>query len=70
MPQILQTVLVPRRIFGIFEAIGWCREHKYKVTKLDMTKDYFHFRQTKPSLLKDYYTVSLPNGVLLVYMGS
>lgn len=67
----LQTVLIPRKK-GLIWAIDWLLKHKYKVNKVDITDNYYRFRQRKPNKTDKrirYYTISLDNGVELVFEG-
>lgn len=63
---MLQTILIPRAKFSVTEAIEWVRDHQYHHHKLDITGNYYRFRQHAP-VRGSYYTVSLKNGVQLVY---
>lgn len=66
---MLQTVLFPKKNFTMTEAIVWLHEHKYYAGKVDVGKNYFRFRQHDPTG-SQYYTVTLSNGVELVYQKS
>jgi len=63
---MLQTILVPKAKFSAAEAIDWVRDHQYHHHKLDITDRFFRFRQHAPEHGR-YYTVTLKNGVELVY---
>jgi hypothetical protein len=60
----VQTVLIPES-WSLKEAKGWLAAHKYKHSKVDITENFYRFRQRPPGGGK-YYTVSLANGVELV----
>ena len=60
----VQTVLIPES-WALKDAKEWLAAHKYKHTKVDITQNFYRFRQRKPSG-GSYFTVKLPNGVELV----
>lgn len=49
---IIQSILFKKSKFTIPNAIEWITSHKFKVLKLDESKDYYRFRQVAPNLLK------------------
>jgi hypothetical protein len=61
----VQTVLIPES-WSLKEAKAWLEAHKYKHSKVDITENFYRFRQRPPGGGK-YFTVSLPNGVELVF---
>lgn len=63
---MLQTILFPKKKFTMTEAIVWLQEHKYHAGKVDTGNNYLRFRQRNPTGLH-YYTITLPNGIELVY---
>ncbi len=63
---VVQSVLIPRRFFTIGAAQKWLRENGYTFIKLDLTQNYYRFRQIPPDSGCRYRTKELPNGVLLV----
>lgn len=48
---IVQSILLKREKFSKAEAFKWVREHGYKADKVDVTHDYYRFRQVEPSIL-------------------
>ena len=64
---MLQTVLFPRSKFSMYDATMWLLAHGYTAHKVDITKKFLHYRQREPHPHSQYYTVTLPNGVELVY---
>ena len=62
----VQSVLVPRNKFSLGKAKEWVHSHNYRVHKVDVTSNYFRFRQVNPSSLSDYHMKNLPDGVKLV----
>lgn len=61
MSYIVQSVLLRRDKFSKAEALKWIRDHDYKAGKIDMTNDYYRFRQVEPvdSVAVRYRTISL-----------
>jgi hypothetical protein len=67
MPHLskIQTVLIPES-WALKDAKGWLAAHKYKHSKVDITENFYRFRQRPPGGGK-YFTVGLPNGIELVF---
>lgn len=64
---MLQSIIIPKSKFTKREAIQWMINHKYHVYKIDVTDRFYRFRQREPRSHGNYYTVSLPNGIELIY---
>ena len=66
----IQTVLVPKS-FGLKEANKWISENGYKTSfygkPVDITENYYRYRQKKPSKTYTYRTRTLANGIQIVY---
>ena len=62
----VQTILVPRHDFTLQEAYDWIEDHHFGHRKVDITEDYFRFRQMTPMQGGRYVTKTLPNGVEIV----
>ena len=62
----LQTVLIPKNKFNIIQAINWILKHKLIITKIDITKNYYRFRQSQPCKTCAYYSFKLPNDIIFV----
>ena len=45
---VVQSVLLKRDKFSRKEAFDWIRAHGYKADKVDMTSEYYRFRQHEP----------------------
>lgn len=63
---MLQTILVPKSKFSLAEAVAWVRDHRHSHHKVDISGNYYRFRQHTPAHHGRYYTVTLKNGVELV----
>lgn len=71
MSSIVQSVLLNRDKFTIRSAIDWVIVHNYKVKKIDITQNYFRFRQIPPNELKNkgytnYINKEIKDGIILV----
>jgi hypothetical protein len=64
---MLQTILIPRSKFSLSDAVVWMKEHNYEHHKVDITGNFYRFRQVAPEHYGRYYTVKLPNGIELVH---
>ncbi len=63
---MLETILVPRKKFSLADAVRWVADHKHSHHKVDVTGNFYRFRQHAPAHHGRYYTTTLPNGVELV----
>lgn len=61
----VQTVLIPKT-FTLKEALEWLEDHNYRHKKVDITEDFYRFRQMTPMKGGRYVTQTLPNGVEIV----
>lgn len=64
----VQSVLIPKNKFNIIEARSYIRSHGYKLKKIDITENYYRFRQVDPVHGRDFANYKLKNGVILVLM--
>jgi len=64
---MLQSIIVPKNKFTKRSAIDWIVKHKYHIYKIDITDKFYRFRQRQPRAHGKYYTVSLPNGIEMIY---
>lgn len=62
----VQSILFPRNLFTIRSSINWLRKHKFKITKVDITDNFFRFRQFPPKKHYKYFTKRLRNGIELI----
>lgn len=64
----IQSVLIPKKNFTFQKAKKYIRDNNYIFKKVDITPNFFRFRQLEPELFdnKSYITKTLDNGVLLV----
>jgi len=59
MKYIIQSIILRKDRFTQREAERWIREHNYKLTKPDITRDFYRFRQHTPLPNVHYRTVEL-----------
>lgn len=52
MSYVIQSVSVRRDKMSRGEAFRWIRDHGYKADKVDVTPDFFRFRQVDPDRLR------------------
>lgn len=73
MSYAVQSVQLRRSKFSKGEAFAWIRKHGYKAEKVDITPDFFRFRQIDPSRLHGFRfrTVEIGNDgyLTMVYSG-
>lgn len=60
------TVLVPKNKFTIRDAVNWVNNNNFKTTKIDISDNYYRFRQSVPRNYARYYSKKLRNGIVLV----
>ena len=73
MSYIVQSVLLKRDKFSRREADRWIYDHDYKNTKVDVTPEYYRFRQVNPERLHGFRfrTINLgDDGNLIIAYGS
>jgi len=63
----LQTVLFPKSKYSVADAVDWLIARKMTAVKVDRTANFLRFRQRQPSSHGSYYTITLPDGIELVY---
>lgn len=72
MTMKLQTILIPRRNFTLRAAKAWIRKHGFRLTffgkPVDITTNYYRFRQSDPVQHAKYFTKVLPNGIELIML--
>jgi len=64
---LLQTILIPKDKFNLMKARKWLRDNNHSYYKIDVTPKFYRFRQVDPTPGSSYYTISLPDGIDLVY---
>ena len=60
----IQSVLVSKNYADLQTAIAWCKKHGFKADKVDVTEDYFRFRQFSPRMCErgSFRTIELEDG--------
>jgi hypothetical protein len=64
---VIQSVLVPKT-WTRPEAATWIHNHGYVIKKVDVTVNFYRFRQVEPIKGSYYTNLRLPNGVELIMM--
>jgi len=62
MSYIVQSVLLKRDKFSKVEALQWIRSHGYSAGKIDVTPEYYRFRQVAPDILHLLRPNTIPLG--------
>jgi hypothetical protein len=67
----LQSVLIPKTLYKLDNAIKWIDNHCFKLKKIDETINFYRFRQIDPSYIgnlgyTNYKIKKLSNGIELV----
>jgi hypothetical protein len=52
MSYVIQSVAVRRDKMSKGDAYRWIRDHGYKATKVDVTPEFYRFRQMDPDRLR------------------
>ena len=70
---VVQSVLMSRDEFTQEQAREWVKKHGYKASKVDITQDYYRYRQVDPDSLPftaRYRTIDLGKigKLVVVYM--
>jgi hypothetical protein len=62
----VQSVLLSRSLFTLSGARKWIHEHGFKDLKVDVTKNYYRFRQISPSPRYKYRIKQVAPGIKFV----
>lgn len=63
----VQSIIFDKSYWNVTESRKWLRAHNYVYNgKVDTTKNFHRFRQSRPVKGSTYYTVTLPNRIELV----
>ena len=63
----LQTVLFDAKLWTVTTARNWLRKHKLRYDDIDIKQNFIRFRQKEPNKRYKYFTMTLNNGVRLVF---
>ena len=67
---VLQSIIIPKNKYSLSEAKQWIRDHGHKVTfygkTVDITENFYRFRQAAPKKNVQYFIKTLPGGIKLV----
>ena len=60
----IQSVLISRKYFTLEQAYNWIYKHNFKHYKVDITDNFYRFRQYTPLPYKHFFTTkSKTNGI-------
>jgi hypothetical protein len=62
----VQSVIIPRSRYTLNQAKAWVNTNNFKLKKMDLTQNYYRFRQREPKPQSKYFTVELTNGIHLI----
>lgn len=57
----IQSVLLNKNLYDIDSAIKWIIDHKFKLIKLDITNNFYRFRQKDPDLFNSFRIIQKKN---------
>jgi hypothetical protein len=63
---MIQSVMFDKKIWGIPQAVEWLINKGYVFSKVDVGKNYYRFRQLKPSKKDKYITRKLKDGINII----
>jgi hypothetical protein len=52
MSYIVQSIELRRDKMSKGEAFAWMRDHGYPIHKMEMSRNFYHFRQVEPERLR------------------
>ena len=62
----VQSVIIPKSKFTKQQAKKWIIDNNFKLKKIDITPNFYRFRQRLPQKNRQYFTVRLTNGIELI----
>jgi hypothetical protein len=65
---MIQSILIPTEYYTYTQALNWLIKHNYYDTsmKVDITSNYYRFRQHNPTNYAKYRTIELKDKVKLI----
>lgn len=63
---MIQSVLIDKNIYSLDEALEFIIDNNYKHDKVDITENYYRFRQKNPSIKHNYITKQIYKGIKLI----
>lgn len=63
----LQSIIFKKSIYTEDKARKWLVKHKYKSKKVDITENYYRFRQRIPKKTDKYYTKKITKGISIIF---
>lgn len=59
----IQSILINKKYFSFAQACDWIKKHHFNLIKVDITHNFYRFRQTTPTRYKYFRTISLAEGI-------
>jgi len=65
---MIQSILIPIEYYTLHQALNWLIKHNYYNTsdKVDITTNYYRFRQKEPNKNKKHKTIELKDKVKMI----
>lgn len=63
----IQSIIFNRKFFSLIKARNWLRDHGFKYSKVDTTKNFYRFRQIPPLKSKSYRAVEITPGIMFIF---
>ena len=63
---VIQSVMIPKKGFSYGKAKKWIIKHGFHIKRVDITVNYYRFRQKEPKKGAIYRIKELENGIMFV----
>lgn len=63
---VLQSVLFNKKYYNLSKSINYLKRMGLKYDKVDITNNFYRFRQKTPKKNKKYYTLPIDKGILYI----
>jgi hypothetical protein len=62
----VQSILISKDLYSLDTAIKWLIKNNFKFDKVDITDNYFRFRQITPNPIYNYKTIDITQGIKFI----
>lgn len=66
MPNKIQSVLFNKKYYTLKNSRKWLKHNDLKYDDLDITDNFYRFRQMNPKKNKKYYTFHVTTGIMYI----
>lgn len=66
----VQTILISKHLYSLRKAMEWIALHGYHYKKVDITNNYYRFRQIPPKKSYKYFSKTVTKGIIFVFIES